>query len=79
MSGAGGRPKPKHLKRTMIVDGGAGGGGEPLGEPAAEADDDALPLPPPPPAAADAAPAYSATDVPNRFGWGRCAVVNKPA
>jgi hypothetical protein len=60
MSGAGGRPKPKHcdFKRTKIADEGAAGSGKPLasGEPAAATDDDA-----PPPAADDAAPANPAT------------------
>jgi hypothetical protein len=63
MSGAGGRPKPKHFKRTMIADEEAAGGGEPIEEAAAEADDNAPP-PPPPPAAADAAPATPATEPP---------------
>ncbi len=54
MSGAGGRPQPKHFKRRMIVGGGASG----VGETAMEADDEQ----PPAPAADDnAAPANPAT------------------
>ncbi len=37
MSGACRRPKPKHFKRTRIVDEGAAGGCAPLDEPVAEA------------------------------------------
>ncbi len=48
MSGAGGHPKRKHFKRTMIADEEVAGGGEPIEEAAAEADDNA-PQPPPPP------------------------------
>jgi hypothetical protein len=61
MSDVGGRPKPKHFKRTTIVDEGAAGGGAPLDEPVAEATGNAPPPPPPPPAADDAAPANLAT------------------
>jgi hypothetical protein len=56
MSGAGGRPKPKHFIRRMIAAEGAAGGGET----ATEADDE-QPLLLPPPAAADEAPANPAT------------------
>ncbi len=52
MSGAGGRPKPKHFKCTMIVDEGGAGGDAPLDEPVAEAAGNAPPPPPPPPLAA---------------------------
>jgi hypothetical protein len=51
MSGAGGRPQPKHFKRRMIAAGGAAGGGAP--EAGGDADE--------PPAAAKAAPAEQAT------------------
>ena len=61
MSGAGGRPKPKHFKRTMIADEEAAGGGEPIEEAAAEAGDNAAQ---PPPAADDAAPDPAATPGP---------------
>ncbi len=61
MSSAGGRPKPKHFKRTMIVDEGVAGGGAPLDEPVAEAAGNAPPLPPPLSAADDADPANPAT------------------
>ena len=69
MSGAGGRPKPKHFKRTMIADEEATCGGEPIEEAAAEADDNAPP-PPPPPAADDAAPDTAATPPPKKGGKG---------
>jgi hypothetical protein len=51
MSGAGGRPQPKHFKRRMIAAGGAAGGGAP--EAGVDADE--------PPAANEAAPAEQAT------------------
>ena len=65
MSGAGGRPKPKHFKLKMNVDGGL-----PLALPAAEAEDNDPPPQPaaaaagasqPPPADDDEAPAAAAT------------------
>ena len=62
MSGAGGRPKPKHFKRTMIADEEAAGGGEPIEKAAA----DAPQPPPPPPAADDAAPDPVATPPPTK-------------
>jgi hypothetical protein len=72
MSGAGGRPKPKHFKRTMIADEEAAGGGEPIEEAAAEAGDNApQPPPPPPPAADDAAPDPAATPPPKKGVKGR--------
>ena len=71
MSGAGGRPKPKHFKRTMIADEEAAGGGEPIEEAAAEADDNALQPPPPAAAADDAAPDTAATPPPKKRGKGR--------
>jgi hypothetical protein len=72
MSGAGGRPKPKHFKRTMIADDEAAGGGEPIEEAAAEAGDNApQPPPPPPPAADDAAPDPAATPPPKKGVKGR--------
>jgi hypothetical protein len=57
MSGAGGRPKPKHFKHTMLDDEVVAGGGESrAAAPAAAAEDAAgnlnVPPPPPPPAAA---------------------------
>ncbi len=72
MSGAGGRPKPKHFKRAMIADHDeeAAGGGEPIEEAAAEAGDNAPP-PPPPPAADDAAPEPTATPPPKKGVKGR--------
>ena len=82
MSGAGGRPKPKHFKRTMIADDEAAGGGEPIEQAAG----DAPQQPPLPPAANDAAPDPEATPPPQergkrawRFGWGKGTVVNKSA
>lgn len=67
MSGAGGRPKPKHFKRTMIADDEAAGGGEPIEQAAGDA-----PQPPPqPPAANDAAPDPEATPPPKKGGKGR--------
>ncbi len=54
MSGAGGRPQPKHFKRRMIAAGGAAG--------AAGGDDDEQQ----PPATNDAAPAYPATPSPRK-------------
>ena len=71
MSGAGGRPKPKHFKRTMIADEEAAGGGEPIEEAAAEAGDNAPQPPPPPPAADDAAPDPAATPPPKKGVKGR--------
>jgi hypothetical protein len=78
MSGAGGRPQPKHFKRRMIAAGGTAGGGAQ----AAGGDDDE----PPPPAADDAAPADPATPPRQERGkracrswWRKGAVVNKPA
>jgi hypothetical protein len=67
MSGAGGRPKPKHFKRTMIADDEAAGGGEPIEKAAA----DAPQPPPPPPAADDAAPDPAATPPPKKGVKGR--------
>jgi hypothetical protein len=55
MSGAGGRPKPKHFKPTMLDDEVVAGGGESReAAPAAAAEDtaDNVPPPPPPPPAA---------------------------
>ncbi len=63
MSGAGGRPQPKHFKRRMIAAGGAAG----CGALAAGGDDDE----PPPPAADDAAPADPATTPAKKGGKGR--------
>ena len=71
--GAGGRPKPKHFKRTMIADEEAAAGGEPIEAAAAEAGDNAPqpPQPPPPPAADDAAPDPAATPPPKKVVKGR--------
>jgi hypothetical protein len=86
MSGAGGRPKPKHFKRTMIANEEAAGCGKPIEEAAAEAGDNAQQPPPPPPAADDAAPDPAATPPPQergkrawQFRWGKGPVVNKSA
>jgi hypothetical protein len=70
MSGAGGRPKPKHFKRTMIADeeAAAQAGGEPIEEAAAEAGDNAPEPPPPPPAAEYAAPDNLATPPAKKAG-----------
>ena len=61
MSGAGGRPKPKHFKRQMITAGGATGGGARATE--ADADE-----PAPPPDADAAAPANPDTPPPAKKG-----------